>query len=312
MNAVQLFILGLGGLFLALYATSAGSPSGRRRALQLGRAVLLGLACAAVLGPFVWLVAAVFKDRSVLNEYVFFPPLSKWSHATMNLDNFRELFRGREGLHGTVHFWQYVLNSVVYATVGTTCQLVLSSLAGYALAKYRFAGKSALMIFILGSMMIPQVLLLAPLYKMAVDLGMIDTLWGLILPWMVSATGIFLFRQACLGVPNEIIDAGRIDGCGELGIYFRLVMPLVRPMAAAFCLVSFLAHWNAFFAPNVFLHSQDKLTLPVVLQLYLNQYRIDYGVFLAGTALAMLPPALLFLALQKEFISGLTSGAVKG
>jgi multiple sugar transport system permease protein len=312
MNPIQIFLLGLGALFLALYATSTGSRSGRQRALRLGRAALLGLACAAVLGPFVWLVAAIFKDKTVLNEYVFFPPLARWSHATMNLDNFRELFRGREGMHGTVHFWQYVLNSTVYATVGTTCQLVLSSLAGYALAKYRFPGKSALMIFMLGSMMIPQVLLLAPLYKMAVDLGMVDTLWGLILPWMVSAYGIFLFRQACLGVPNELIDAGRIDGCGELGIYFRLVMPLVRPMAAAFCLVSFLAHWNAFFAPNVFLHSQDKLTLPVVLQLYLNQYRIDYGVFLAGTALAMLPPALLFLALQKEFIRGLTSGAVKG
>jgi multiple sugar transport system permease protein len=312
MNAIQLFLLGLLGLFAVLYATSGRSQRGRRRALRLGRAVLLGLACAAVLGPFVWLVAAIFKDKTVLNEYVFFPPLGKWSHATMNLDNFRELFRGREGMHGTVHFWQYVLNSAVYATVGTTSQLILSSLAGYALAKYRFAGKSALMIFMLGSMMIPQVLLLAPLYKMAVDLGMVDTLWGLILPWMVSAYGIFLFRQACLGVPNELLDAGRIDGCGELGIYFRLVMPLVRPMAAAFCLISFLAHWNAFFAPNVFLHSQDKLTLPVVLQLYLNQYRIDYGVFLAGTALAMIPPALLFLALQKEFISGLTSGAVKG
>jgi multiple sugar transport system permease protein len=312
MNAIQLFLLGLAALFVVLYATSARSQTGRRRALRLGRAVLLGLACAAVLGPFVWLVAAIFKDRTVLNEYVFFPPLHEWSHATMNLDNFRELFRGREGMHGTVHFWQYVLNSVVYATVGTTSQLILSSLAGYALAKYRFAGKNALMIFMLGSMMIPQVLLLAPLYKMAVDLGMVDTLWGLILPWMVSAYGIFLFRQACLGVPNELIDAGRIDGCGELGIYFRLVMPLCRPMAAAFCLISFLAHWNAFFAPNVFLHSQDKLTLPVVLQLYLNQYRIDYGVFLAGTALAMIPPALLFLALQKEFIGGLTSGAVKG
>ncbi|HVZ86641.1 MAG TPA: carbohydrate ABC transporter permease [Polyangia bacterium] len=312
MNALRFILLALAATFLALLATSIGAPARRSRALRFGRRVLLGLACVTVLGPFVWLVAAIFKDRTVLNEYLFFPPLGKWSHATMNLDNFRELLRGRETMHGPVRFWQYVLNSVVYATVGTTCQLILSSLAGYALAKYRFKGKNALMLFMLGSMMIPQVLLLAPLYKMAVDLGMVDSLAGLLLPWLVNAYGIFLFRQACVAVPDELIDAGRIDGCGEFGIYFRLVMPLVRPMAAAFCLVSFLSFWNAFFAPNIFLHSQDKLTLPVVLQLYLNQYKLDYGVFLAGTALAMLPPAILFLALQKEFISGLTSGAVKG
>jgi ABC-type glycerol-3-phosphate transport system permease component len=312
MNALRFILLALAATFLALLATSIGAPVRHARALRFGRRVLLGLACATVLGPFVWLLAAIFKDRTVLNEYLFFPPLAKWSHATMNLDNFRELLRGHETMHGTVHFWQYLLNSVVYATVGTSCQLVLSSLAGYALAKYRFKGKSALMLFMLGSMMIPQVLLLAPLYKMAVDLGMVDSLWGLLLPWLVNAYGIFLFRQACVAVPDELVDAGRIDGCGEFGIYFRLVMPLCRPMAAAFCLVSFLSFWNAFFAPNIFLHSQDKLTLPVVLQLYLNQYKLDYGVFLAGTALAMLPPAILFLALQKEFISGLTSGAVKG
>jgi ABC-type glycerol-3-phosphate transport system permease component len=115
-----------------------------------------------------------------------------------------------------------------------------------------------------------------------------------------------------MAIPNELIEAGRIDGCSEFGIFFKLVMPLVRPMSAAFCLVSFLGNWNSFFAPNVFLHSQDKLTLPVVLNLYITQYENDYGVFLAGTALAMLPPAILFFALQREFISGLTSGAVKG
>src|ERR1700690_3480550 len=168
------------------------------------------------------------------------------------------------------------------------------------------------MVFMLGSMTIPSVLLLAPLYKMVVDLGLVDSLFGLIVPGMVNAYGIFLFRQACLMVPDEMLDAGRIDGCSEFGIYYRLVMPLVRPMAAAFCLMSFLGHWNAFFAPNVFLHSPQNLTLPVILNKYVSDYSQDYGIFLAGTAVAMVPPAVLFFALQKEFISGLTSGAVKG
>jgi ABC-type glycerol-3-phosphate transport system permease component len=309
MNRYQFGLFALAAGFVVLLVADRRRP---RLALAYGRWVLLGLASVVVLSPFVWLIAAIFKDRTVFNEYVFFPPLGEWSSHTLNLDNFVELFRGKESIQGKVYFWQYVLNSTVYATVSTSLQLFFASLAGYALAKYEFRGKSVLMVFMLGSMMIPSILLLAPVYKMAVDLGMVDSLWGLILPGMVSAYGIFLFRQACMTVPTEMLDAGRIDGCSEFLIYWRLAMPLVRPMAAAFCLVSFLGNWNAFFMPNVFLHSQDKLTLPIILNLYIGQYTNDYGVFLAGTALAILPPAILFFALQKEFIGGLTSGAVKG
>jgi ABC-type glycerol-3-phosphate transport system permease component len=309
MNALQLILGVLGAVFLLLWLQSPKNP---RRALVYARWTVLGLASVAVLSPFVWLLAACFKDRSVLNEYVFFPPLAEWSSKTMNLHNFERLFEGRASVQGKVYFWQYLLNSTMYATLSTSAQLFFSSLAGYALSKYEFVGKKLLMGYMLGSMMIPGVLLLAPIYAMAVDFKIVDSLFGLMLPGLVTAYGIFLFRQACMAIPNELIEAGRIDGCGEFGIYWRLVMPLVRPMAAAFCLVSFLGNWNSFFSPNVFLHSQDKLTLPVVLNLYITQYQNEYGVFLAGTALAMLPPAVLFFALQREFISGLTSGAVKG
>lgn len=309
MNTLQIALLSLLAIFVALYLRSPRHP---RLAFGYARWTILGLTSLAVLTPFVWLLAAIFKDKSVFNEYVFFPPLEKLSEKTVNLGNFIELFRGQPSIQGTVYFWQYVLNSTVYATVSTVIQLVFCSAAGYAFAKYEFRGKRTLMAFMLASMMIPDVLLLAPLYKMVVDLGMVDTLAGLILPKMVSAYGIFLFRQACVSIPNEMIDAGRVDGCGELRIYYYLAMPLVRPMSAVFCLVSFLAHWNAFFTPSVFLHSQDNLTLPVVLNLYLSTYESNVGVFLAGTALAMIPPAILFFALQREFISGITSGAVKG
>lgn len=281
--------------------------------LRYARGLIIGTASVIVLAPFWWLLAAIFKDKSIFNEYIFFPPLALWSRKTLNLGNFVELLRGTSSVDGPVYFWQYVLNSTVYATVSTTAQLVVSSLAGYALAKFDFRGKAGLMMFMLGSMMIPSVLLLAPLYKLVVDARMVDSFPGLIVPWIANAYGVFLFRQACVSVPSEMIDAGRIDGCSELGIYYRLVMPLVRPMAAAFCLISFLQHWNAFFAPNVFLHSQKNFTLPIVLTMYVNDYHdTNYGVYLTGTALAMIPPAVLFLALQKEFISGLTSGAVKG
>jgi len=283
----------------------------RDRARRFGRWTIIGVGALLVLAPFAWVVPAVFKTGAAFNDYVFFPPLSKWPD-TMSLANFRKLAEGRPGLRGQVYFWEYFLNSTVIATVTTTLQIFFSSLAGYTLAKFEFRGKTALMLFMLGSMMIPPVLLLAPLYKMVVDLGLVDSLAGAIVPIMVSTYGAFLFRQACVSVPDEMLDAARLDGCSELGIYFRVVMPLVRPMAAAFCLVAFLANWNAFFMPNIVLHSEDNLTVPVVLNLLLGVYRTKQGIYLAGTALAMIPPAVLFFFLQREFISGLTSGAVKG
>jgi multiple sugar transport system permease protein len=294
--------------FVVLYLRSPKDP---RLAFRYARWVLLAAASFLVLAPFAWLVCAVFKDKSVLNEYAFLPPPSTWD-TTINLDNFRRLFAGEDTVQGKVFFWQYMLNSLFFASAVTVVQLVFCSAAGYALAKYDFYGKRALMAFMLGSMMVPAVLLFAPIYEMMVKLGFINTYHGVVVPSLVSAYGIFLFRQAIVSVPNEMIDAGRVDGASELGIYLRLVMPLVRPMSAAFCLITFLTQWNAFFQPSIFLQSQDMLTLPVVLNLYLGLYQNDYGVFLAGTAVAIIPPAILFFALEKEFISGLTSGAVKG
>lgn len=309
MNALQITLLILFGVFPLLYLRSPRHP---KLAWSYLRGLLLTLACIAVLAPFVWLVAAAFKDRSVMNEYAFFPPLDKWSSETMNLKNFRRLFAGEMSVKGMVYFWQYLLNSSLYTTASTVLQLFFSSLSGYALSKYDFRGKRALMLFMIGSTMIPGVLLLAPVYKMFVDFGLIDSVPGLLLTGAVSAYGIFLFRQATMSVPNEIIDAGRIDGCSEFGIYFRLVMPLVKPMSAAFCMFVFLAQWNAFFAPNIFLQSQNNLTASIVVRTYIGIYQAEYGVFLAGTLLAIIPPAILFFALQKEFVSGLSSGAVKG
>ncbi len=269
------------------------------------------LACIVFASPFLWLIAAVFKDSSVFNEYVFFPPLSKWSAETINLSNFKELFSPRPGLDREVPFYHYIINSLFLASTTVVVQVFLCSLAGYALAKYDFKGKKLLMTYMLGSVMIPGMLLMAPVYKLIVDIQLVDTHWSLILPVAVGVYGIFLFRQAILGIPREILEAGRIDGASEFGIYFRLIMPLTRPMTAAFCLVSFLNSWNAFIGPNVFLHTQAKLPLPVILNYMMGVYSQEYGVYLAGTFLAIIPPAILFFSLQREFISGLTSGAVK-
>jgi ABC-type glycerol-3-phosphate transport system permease component len=245
-------------------------------------------------------------------KYTFLPPVSEWSKETLNFGNFVKLFEPKPSIHGYIYFWQYLINSLFLAAGLTCLQVFFCSMAGYALAKHNFKGKRPIMLFMLGSMMIPGVILLAPLYKLIVSIGWIDSYLALLLPGSCSVFGIFLYRQAMISVPKDLIEAGRIDGCGEFEIYLRLVMPLVRPMTGAFCLVSFLWSWNNFLSPQIFIQSQYKLTLPVVLQQYVNIYFTQYGVFLAGTLLAIIPPAILFFALQREFISGLTSGAVKG
>jgi len=305
MNPLRIALIILAAVFFLLL------PIRRRLAWRYARVLLLLAVATVMLAPFAWLVCAVFKDSTVLNEYSFLPPLSKISHETINLSNFRALLTDQPTVQGPVCFWRYVANSLFVASLITFLSLVFSSAGGFALAKYRFAGRGVLLTYMLASMTIPAVVLLAPNYQIIWQLGWMDTYKALVVPAAVSAFGIFLFRQAMLGVPNELIEAARIDGWGEFRIYLTLAMPLVRPMSGAFCLICFLGAWNSFLPPNIFLQSQAKLTLPVVLNQYVGQYRHDYGIFLCGTLLAMIPPAILFFSLQREFISGLTSGAVK-
>jgi multiple sugar transport system permease protein len=305
MNGLQIFLLAVAGIFVVLFLVS------RNAAWKYARLAVLFLVATVMLMPFAWLICSAFKDTNVMNEYTFLPPPSQISSQTVNLSNFHELFKPTLTLTGPVSFWRYVVNSLFYASALTFIALFFSSLGGFALSKYRFRGRNALMIYMLASMAIPGVVLLAPNFEVIWRLGWMDSYKALIVPGAVSAFGIFLFRQAMIGVPNELLEAARIDGCSEFRIYLTLIMPLVRPMSGAFCLISFMGAWNAFLAPNIFLQSQAKLTLPVVLNQYMGTYVQHYGIFLAGTLIAMIPPAILFFSLQKEFISGLTSGAVK-
>jgi ABC-type glycerol-3-phosphate transport system permease component len=305
----------MNGLHWLLLALLAGFGllmlASRKTALAYARWVILLSVGTLILLPFVWLICAAFKDTTVLNEYVFLPPMHRISSSTINLNSFRTLFAEKQTVQGSVSFWRYIWNSIFLATTGTSISLLFSSMGGYALAKYHFAGRKTLLVYMLASMTIPGVMLLAPSFEVMWRLGWLDSYKAIIIPASVGAFGIFLFRQAMLRVPDDLIEAGRIDGCGEFRIYLQLVMPLVRPMSAAYCLISFLGAWNSFLVPNVYLQTQSKLTLPVVLNQYIGEYTQDYGVFLAGTLLAIIPPAILFFALQREFISGLTSGAVK-
>jgi ABC-type glycerol-3-phosphate transport system permease component len=309
MNRLHYFLLALAAIFVILYLRSPRRP---RVAFIYLRYVVLILVGWVVLSPFIWLICSAFKDQTVLMKYTFLPPISEWSTDTLNLQSFKTLFEGEETLQGKVYFWQYIFNSLFLATALVTIQLFFSSLGGYALAKYNFRAKKFVMFFMLGSMMIPPIIFLAPVYRLIVTIGWVNSYKALLVPGAVSVFGMFLFRQAMVGIPNDLIEAARVDGCSEFMIYLRLIMPLVRPMSGAFCLVTFLYSWNNFLGPQIFIHTQGKLTLPVILSQYVSVYDFKYGVFLAGTLLAIIPPAILFFSLQREFISGLSSGAIKG
>jgi ABC-type glycerol-3-phosphate transport system permease component len=260
-------------------------------------AVLMVAACIALV-PFVWLVAATVKPSGDIFAYTFFGP-------RVTLANFVELFT-------TVPFARYIVNSVFIACTTVVVQLFLSSLAGFALAKYQFKGRKFVLFLMLATMMIPGQVTLAPSYELLYRLGLVDTYSGLIIPAAVSVFGIFLFERAMHQVPDELLHAARIDGCSEFGIYWNVVMPVARPMVGAFCLIAFMGAWNSFLWPQILLHSAPRYTLPIGLNQMVGLYNQSYGMLMAGTFLAVLPVIILFFVLQKEFVAGLTAGAVKG
>ena len=279
------------------------------------RVILLCAAAFLTLTPFAWLICSAIKDKTSMMDCTFLPPPDQWFGAggKLTLDNFKTLlFREYNSAEGPVYFPEYVVNSLFLACAITSINIFLSSMAGYALAKYRFKGRNIIVFIMLGSMMFPSMLFLAPLFKMIFKFGWMDTYFALIVPGSLTVFGIFLFRQAMVSVPTSLLESARVDGASEFRIYWEITLPLVRPVTAAYCLITFLGTWNAFLQPQIFVQTQSKLPLPVVLNQYIGMYVQEYGVFLAGTLLAIIPPAILFFVLQKEFVAGLTSGATKG
>ena len=274
--------------------------------LRIGLYAALALVALLTLIPLVWLVACSFKNSEDFFAYTFFPPLSR-----LTLEKFVG-GKGVLGLFDQMPFLRLMMNSLFVSGTTVMVQLFFSSLGGFALAKYEFRGKKLIMIVMLATMMIPAQVMLAPLYELICRMKLADTYLGLIVPGAVSVFGMFLFRQSMMQLPDELLQAGRIDGCSEFGLYWRIAVPISRPMIGAFCLIAFMGTWNSFLWPQIILHSKLHFTLPIALNQLVGLQRQDYGVLMAGTLLSILPVAVLFLILQKEFLSGLTAGAVKG
>jgi ABC-type glycerol-3-phosphate transport system permease component len=279
----------------------------RKRRIRVGSLVLHALLIAmavTTLTPFLWLVCSTFKTKADFFTYTFLP----WDHLdALTLDNYRRLFAQEP-------FAVWMVNSVFLASAYTVVVVTLSSLGGFALAKYRFAGRKVLMLVMLVTMLVPGQVLLLPNYDVMRKWGWMNSYAAILVPGAVSVFGMFLFRQAMMLVPDELLQAGRMDGCSEARLWWEVALPIVRPMIGAFTLLSFMAAWNSFLWPQVILQTPDKLTLPIGLSNMINlpEYQTNLGILMAGTLLSILPVALLFFVLQRDFVAGLASGAVKG
>jgi multiple sugar transport system permease protein len=226
-----------------------------------------------------------------------------WPHE-LTLVNFTDLF-------ARFPLGQWFTNSVLVAAITTALSVTVNLLAGYALAKVRFAGRSALFLLVLSTMMIPTQAIMIPQFRIVSDLGLYGTFWAVILPSASTALGIFLARQFMLSVPDELLEAARIDGAGNLRIFLRIVLPLSRPLIAVMVLLAFLGQWNDFLWPLITLKDPDLYTLPVALRFLQGQFDQNYGGLMAMALMASLPLVLLFLTLQRFFVEGLARSGLK-
>ncbi len=211
-----------------------------------------------------------------------------------------------------VDIFTSAFNSLLLAGTYTILALILFSAAGYALAKFDFRGKGLIYTFTLSSMMIPGLVMFIPRFEMMIELNMVDTFAAVILPMLANTFGVFLMRQNMVNFPTALVEAARIDGVGELGIFGRIVLPNVKPALGALVIYMFTSMWNSFMWPLVILGSEEKYTLPIALaMLNGNPTNKDYAVILLAAAVATLPILIIFLIFQKQFIAGVMGGAVK-
>jgi cellobiose transport system permease protein len=251
--------------------------------------------------PFYYVVVIASSSQDAINDPT--PPTWFGGHF---LENF-----GRVLEKDDVNFMTGVFNSLIVASVVTLSVVLTSTLAGFAFAKLKFKGRNTLLLIVLITMMVPTQLGLVPLWGMMLDFGWFDTLWAVIVPFLTSAFGVFMMRQyISSAVPDELIEAARVDGCSTLRTYLSVVLPAVLPAAGVLALLTFMEQWNSFFWPRAILTSENP-TLQVSLGFVSYGYYTDYSMVFAATAVATVPLVVVFIVFGRQIISGIMEGAVK-
>jgi multiple sugar transport system permease protein len=249
--------------------------------------------------PMLWMLLLSFKQYPEGIQGFIGIIISKFS-----ISNYKDVFISD-------NFISYFVNSVVVAVLVTLSNILFCTMTGYVLARKNFIGKKIIMASVLGLLIIPSHIVMIPLYRIMVSLNWINTYWALIIPWLVTPFGVFMLKQYIESLPIQIEDAARIDGASEWYIFFKIILPLCRPILTILAIYIFINNWNAFLFPFIFTNSAEYRTLPVGLTFYLGKQSIDWGHLMAGASISALPILIIFLFFQKKIIQGLTAGALK-
>jgi multiple sugar transport system permease protein len=285
-------------------SASSFSASQKQQALLIKSLAYLLLVVGGItmIVPFFWMIGTSFKTAAEIYDPAFIP-------ASPTLENYRQVIL-------ETAFPRWYLNSFIVAVFSTASVAFFDSLAGFVFAKYKFPLKNIIFILALSTLMIPTEMLLIPWYVMSVD-GLfgqtwVDTYWGVAFPGVITAAGVFLMRQFMTGVPNELLDAGRIDGVSEFGLFWRIAIPLTLPAVAALCIFNFLGNWNAFIWPLIITSSRNMMTLPVGLSFFSSENGSDWHLIMTGAALSVIPLMTIFIIFQRHIIKGIALTGLKG
>jgi multiple sugar transport system permease protein len=272
----------------------------KRRLQSLLLHALLLLAALLATGPLLWMVSASFMATGEANSS---PPPLLPRHPT--LEHYRALFTSQ-------HLGRYLLNSVLISVGGTLLAIGITGIAGYAFAKLRFRGRDPLFRVLLAGMVIPGQVAMLPMFLQLREMGLINTLFGAMIPVLAPIYGVFLVRQYALSIPDDLLDAARLDGAGEFRIFRSVVLPTIAPVLVTLGVFTFLSAWNDFMWPLIILSDDARYTLPVALANLAGEHVLDVELMMGGALVTVLPVFLAFLFLQRYYIQGIMAGSVKG
>jgi multiple sugar transport system permease protein len=277
---------------------AAGS---HRRASVPWAYIVLTAGLVLMIGPFLWMVLGSVKPAA---DFLRNPPTFLPSVATT--DNYSRLF-------DQLDFPQFFFNSAVIALAVTVGTLVFCPMLGYALAKLRWHGKGLVMALVLATLMVPAGITLIPNFILMSNLGLVNTYPGLVLPFLAGPFGVFLMRQFMLGVPDELLEAARMDGANEFRVFWSVVMPIATPVLATLAILTFLGNWNSFLYPLVMAQEPQMYTLPVALATFATgQYQADHGMLMAGSVMLVVPVLIVFVLFQRWITEGIATTGLKG
>jgi multiple sugar transport system permease protein len=262
---------------------------------------ILLIMSAIMILPFLWMLSSSVKlDREVfnMNPFVWIPKNPRWQ-------NYVDIWT-------KVPFFKYVQNTVILTIVVTALQILTSSFAAYAFAKLDFKLRNKLFFAYVSTIAMPWQVYMVPQFLMMRSFGLNDRLLAIVCLQAFSAFGVFLMRQFYLTIPDSLCEAARIDGMSEYGIYLRIMLPLSKPAIATLTIFTFVATWNDYLGPLIYLKSQNKKTIQLGLKMFINQYSSEYGLIMAGSVMSLIPVIIVFLCLQKYFVEGITSTGIKG